>query len=987
MSKQRNLRSKLSFDNDEATDAVPAPPINISKQKDSNKKDSTKSKTAALLSFGDDEESVVAKLKSRKDKSTVSKFHRSNLAAAPAPATHRQSGGEYTSEKLAALQATTQKLPARLKPAAAGDSSSIAAEVAADGVIKLSGSFKKAAKESDDRFTYSYNIHGIMLSAVSAAAPGHGRRSAAPAGRPTQADEDADGANPSAGDESDDGGYALPDQATIRLAKAKRERLRQAHLAPDYLPLGGASRLIGSGAGGVMGPGSSMNGSNVRGRREVKTTSDEHEEALGFGSGSDHDHDSGSDADGDLEEQTRMRFVGQQPGVAPAAEAGSRRGTASNRNSKVGTGSASAASAVAAGDYATTPALAGDVQRQFTWQAAQVVQDDALLGSVLVLLWHLGKSYSGAEWSYGESVLEALLEACNRANSRQRQLEANLQRTKRNLAGALAEADQVRADILAAGEKYAAVQALKSYLADLAECLAAKAVLVEELQDALSTAREEAAAALRQQQQVDEFGRDLSRMNRQQLVEGSTRRKVLMQQLLLQISHMQEGGKLDLEESMLPCQQSASSAAEHAPQPEAVQQYQRRRQEVLDVAPTVFADADEQFASLAAVKTKLEAFKHKYPKEYSTAYLGESAAALFAPFVRLELLHWEPLPLLGSCGSSSAAGGKGLHQSDAAASSFDAQSWYLQLFEYGLLPAAGSDGAPPAAAAAVAGGEDADSNLVPQLVESLILPLALSLSARCWDPFQVAQSRAVVSLVSDLFVYVSADKEDMAQLLALTTGALEAGAAAAVVPPWPSAAVAASPIAQAVVQLRFRRCAALLQSFMGFKELLSQQLLFKLVLQGLVTQQLVPCLRASTGDLGVAIARAEVVVQSLPVAWFSEGAVSHWVPWNMTVESAYFFKVSPLSQAPAHPPQYLKDNHPQWPFVGGDGFLIVSKYSDSPAGPYSEVVYLPGKFEISNCSRKFWSVSRIWVDSPVAWKAGRTVWGFPKVLGAASART
>jgi HEAT repeat protein len=59
-----------------------------------------------------------------------------------------------------------------------------------------------------------------------------------------------------------------------------------------------------------------------------------------------------------------------------------------------------------------------------------------------------------------------------------------------------------QADILAAGEKYAAVQTLKAYLADLAECLAAKAPLVEELQDALDSAREEAAASLQQQQQV-----------------------------------------------------------------------------------------------------------------------------------------------------------------------------------------------------------------------------------------------------------------------------------------------------------------------------------------------------------------------------------------------------------------------------------------------------------------------------------------------------
>lgn len=71
--------------------------------------------------------------------------------------------------------------------------------------------------------------------------------------------------------------------------------------------------------------------------------------------------------------------------------------------------------------------------------------------------------------------------------------------------------------------------------------------------------------------------------------------------------------------------------------------YASRKQEVLEVAPTVFADADEQFASLTAVKAQLEAWKYKYPKEYGTAYVGESAAALFAPYVRLQLLSWDPL--------------------------------------------------------------------------------------------------------------------------------------------------------------------------------------------------------------------------------------------------------------------------------------------------------------------------------------------------------
>jgi GC-rich sequence DNA-binding factor len=201
---------------------------------------------------------------------------------------------------------------------------------------------------------------------------------------------------------------------------------------------------------------------------------------------------------------------------------------------------------------------------------------------------------------------------------------------------------------------------------------------------------------------------------------------------------------LDLEDTSLQSAAAAAAAAaaveqqagsgttqqQQVSEPEAVQQYRRRRQEVLDLIPTVFADTDEQYASLAAVKAKLEGFKAQYPKEYATAYIGESAAALFAPFVRLELLQWEPLPLVqqqqqqvGGSSNGLAADGQTQQQQQQQqqAAGFDTQDWYQQLFEYGLAAAG------PAAAA---GGDDADANLVPQLVESLVLPLALSLVVR-----------------------------------------------------------------------------------------------------------------------------------------------------------------------------------------------------------------------------------------------------------------
>ena len=59
--------------------------------------------------------------------------------------------------------------------------------------------------------------------------------------------------------------------------------------------------------------------------------------------------------------------------------------------------------------------------------------------------------------------------------------------------------------------------------------------------------------------------------------------------------------------------------------------------------PAVFRDADDEFGSLAAVKRRLEDWKARQPGAYRDAYMSVSAPALFAPFVRMELLKWRPL--------------------------------------------------------------------------------------------------------------------------------------------------------------------------------------------------------------------------------------------------------------------------------------------------------------------------------------------------------
>ncbi|CAI7853004.1 unnamed protein product, partial [Closterium sp. NIES-54] len=71
--------------------------------------------------------------------------------------------------------------------------------------------------------------------------------------------------------------------------------------------------------------------------------------------------------------------------------------------------------------------------------------------------------------------------------------------------------------------------------------------------------------------------------------------------------------------------------------------YSSGRQEILTAADAVFADAAEEYSRIERVKERMERWKQQHLSTYRDAYASMSAPALFAPFVRLELLRWDPL--------------------------------------------------------------------------------------------------------------------------------------------------------------------------------------------------------------------------------------------------------------------------------------------------------------------------------------------------------
>jgi hypothetical protein len=70
-------------------------------------------------------------------------------------------------------------------------------------------------------------------------------------------------------------------------------------------------------------------------------------------------------------------------------------------------------------------------------------------------------------------------------------------------------------------------------------------------------------------------------------------------------------------------------------------------------------------------------------------------------------------------------------------------------------------------------------------------------------------------------------------------------------------------------------------------------------------------------------------------------------------------------------PEFLKGH-----FAGGFGALMLVDYSTSDAGPYSELLFIPGKFK--HKGKKLNTISNIYVSTMESVENGRRNWAIPK---------
>ncbi|KAL9224322.1 hypothetical protein vseg_000368 [Gypsophila vaccaria] len=669
----------------------------------------------------------------------------------------------------------------------------------------------------------------------------------------------ADGASDEGDDDDEDDRKAMPDQARINEIKAKRERLRQSRApAADYIALDS-----GSNHGAAEGLSDEEPEFQTRiamfedgGRRGKKGVFEDVAGAasslsaatagMSVGDGGEDGEDEDEEEERKWEEEQFRKGLGKRMEEGPAVGVNVHAQAVQQQSYTV---SYSSAGCVANG--AAAPSIGGAVG----------------FGAVSIS-------------EQAEVAKQALKNNMSRLKESHGKTLSSLSQVEENLLTALTNITTLDKSSSLTGEKYIFMQKLRDFIAVICDFLQHKAPYIEELEEqmqqlhkkrasavlkrraadnddemaeaqaavdaamsmlgrgggnaatiaAAMSAAQAAVAAIKEHKNLpvmlDDFGRDLNRQKRMDTERRAKAReerrnrseKKRMASVGSDISYQRMEGESSTDDS-----ENENDA------------YKSNHNKLLQVAEEIFSDAAEEYSQLSAVKEIFERWKRLYAESYRDAFTSLSIPSIFSPYVRLELLKWDPL-----------------HED---VDFFDMR-WHSLLFDYGV-PADGSDFS----------ADDVDADLIPGLVEKVALPILHHDIAHCWDMLSGRESKNAVSATSVIVNYVPVSSEALKELITTIRARLAEAVATLVVPTWSATVMKAVPNAARIVAYRFGVALRLMRNICMWKDILVMPALETLVLDEILCGKVLPHLQNLTSDMHDAVARAERVIASLTGVW------------------------------------------------------------------------------------------------------------------------
>uniref|UniRef100_A0AAY4D1G7 GCF C-terminal domain-containing protein n=1 Tax=Denticeps clupeoides TaxID=299321 RepID=A0AAY4D1G7_9TELE len=247
----------------------------------------------------------------------------------------------------------------------------------------------------------------------------------------------------------------------------------------------------------------------------------------------------------------------------------------------------------------------------------------------------------------------------------------------------------------AANEQLKFYRSMSVYSQNLLDCLAEKVVLINAAEVDMHTAHIQQAEALssRRRQAVREESSFL-----QQLLCESTVNCLLTQS--------RETGSWSEERcGIMP--------ADSEPTPEEEAELQSKIADILKRSQDIFSDVHGDFCDIAKILARFDEWRRTFPDSYNNAYISLCLPKLLAPFIRHQLICWNPL--------------------ESKEEDFEALPWYsaVETFCHGQ----GHEEM-----------ENMDKKTLPAIIEKTIVPKIQAFVELAWDPFSHRQSQSLTSL-------------------------------------------------------------------------------------------------------------------------------------------------------------------------------------------------------------------------------------------------
>ncbi|XP_071955937.1 PAX3- and PAX7-binding protein 1-like [Antedon mediterranea] len=261
---------------------------------------------------------------------------------------------------------------------------------------------------------------------------------------------------------------------------------------------------------------------------------------------------------------------------------------------------------------------------------------------------------------------------------------------------------------------------------------------------------------------------------------------------------------------------------------------------LIEEANALFSDVTEDFKSVVSIEERFQSWKFDQSESYHDAYISLCLPKLFSPFVKLQLISWNPLE----------PNNKDLEE----------YRWHDDLLFFGCQNVDVCD------------RDDPDLELIPNIVDKFVIPKLCGLVENVWDPMSTSQTHRLVTMVHKLsedYPTVSTENKNTQTLLTAVVARMRKTLDDDVyMPLFPKSVLEnRSSGAFNFLQRQFWSCVKLLGNMLNWQGIIVQDTLLDIAVDGLLNRYLLLSLQNSDVNED-SINKCQQIVSTFPKDWF-----------------------------------------------------------------------------------------------------------------------